>query len=40
MKTVVVSGYFNPLHKGHIDYISAAKKLGDYLIVIVNNDRQ
>ncbi len=40
MKRVIVSGYFNPLHGGHLDMIEAAKKLGDYLIVIVNNDHQ
>lgn len=38
--TVVVSGYFNPLHRGHLDYIEAAAKLGDRLVVIVNNDHQ
>ena len=37
---VVVSGYFNPIHVGHIRMIEAAKKLGDYLIVILNNDKQ
>ena len=40
MRIVVVSGYFNPIHSGHLDYLEAAKKLGDYLIVIVNNDFQ
>lgn len=40
MKVVIISGYFNPLHMGHIFYIKAAKALGDYLIVIINNDRQ
>lgn len=40
MKVVVVSGYFNPLHGGHLDMIEAAKKLGDYLVVVVNNDEQ
>jgi len=40
MRKVVVSGYFNPVHKGHLDMIHAAKRLGDYLIVIVNNDEQ
>ena len=39
-KAVIVSGYFNPIHKGHIEYINLSKKLGDYLIVIVNNDFQ
>ena len=39
-KIVVVSGYFDPLHIGHIEYINKAKKLGDRLIVILNNDNQ
>jgi cytidyltransferase-like protein len=30
----------NPIHTGHIDYMEAAKALGNYLIVIVNNDKQ
>ena len=38
MKRVIVSGFFNPLHGGHLDLIEAAKTHGDYLIVIVNND--
>lgn len=37
---VAVSGYFNPLHVGHLEMIEKAKKLGDYLIVIINNDYQ
>jgi cytidyltransferase-like protein len=40
MRVSVISGYFNPIHSGHIDYIKAAQDLGDYLIVIVNNDNQ
>jgi cytidyltransferase-like protein len=36
----IVSGYFNPLHAGHLEYINAARKLCDYLICIVNNDYQ
>ena len=40
MKVVVISGYFNPIHTGHLDYIKAASKLGDKLVVIVNNDEQ
>lgn len=40
MKRVIVSGYFNPLHGGHLDMIEAARELGDHLIVIVNNDDQ
>ena len=39
-KIVIVSGYFNPLHKGHIEYFHNAKKLGDNLFIIVNNDFQ
>ena len=35
-----MSGYFNPIHTGHLDYIEGAKKLGDKLVVIVNNDKQ
>ena len=40
MKYEIVSGYFGPLHGGHIDYMKAAKKRGDKLVVIVNNDVQ
>jgi cytidyltransferase-like protein len=40
MKILVVSGYFNPLHKGHIEYFNKSKELGDKLYVIVNNDNQ
>ncbi len=39
-KAIIVSGYFNPLHKGHIEYINTAKSLADELFVIVNNDQQ
>ncbi|MFC3414164.1 adenylyltransferase/cytidyltransferase family protein [Algoriphagus hitonicola] len=39
-KAIIVSGYFNPLHKGHIEYFNLAKAAGDELIVIVNNDHQ
>ena len=37
---VVVSGYFDPLHVGHIEYLESAKELGTKLVVIVNNDYQ
>lgn len=37
---VVVSGYFNPIHIGHVRMLEAAAALGDKLVVIVNNDRQ
>ncbi|MEK6872001.1 MAG: adenylyltransferase/cytidyltransferase family protein [Nanoarchaeota archaeon] len=39
-KIVAVSGYFDPIHIGHIEYLKLAKKLGDTLIVILNNDHQ
>lgn len=39
-KIVITSGFFNPLHIGHINLIKAAKELGDFLVVIVNNDEQ
>lgn len=37
---VAVSGYFNPIHVGHLDMIEQAKGLGDKLVVIINNDYQ
>ena len=40
MKAIIVSGYFNPLHKGHLEYLNQAKAIADKLIVIVNNDHQ
>ena len=40
IKYGIVSGYFNPVHKGHIEYINAAKEDCDYLIAIINNDFQ
>ena len=40
MKVVFISGYFNPIHTGHLDYINAASDMGDKLVVIVNNDKQ
>ena len=39
-KAVIVSGYFNPIHKGHLEYFNNAKALADELFVIVNNDHQ
>jgi len=35
---VAVSGAFDPLHVGHVRYITAAAKLGDKLVVILNSD--
>jgi len=39
-KTAIVSGYFDPLHIGHLEYFKLAKELADELIVIVNNRKQ
>lgn len=39
-KAIIVSGYFNPLHKGHLELFEKAKEAGDELWVIVNNDLQ
>jgi cytidyltransferase-like protein len=37
---VIVSGYFNPIHEGHLEYLNRSKALGDSLYVIINNDLQ
>ena len=37
---VAVSGYFDPIHVGHLEYLKMAKELGDSLVVIVNNNHQ
>jgi len=39
-KAIIVSGYFNPLHKGHLELFEKAKAAGDALWVIVNSDHQ
>jgi len=39
-KAIIVSGYFNPLHKGHLELFEKAKRAGDQLWVIVNSDLQ
>jgi len=39
-KIIIVSGYFNPIHKGHLEYFILAKAKGDLLFVIVNSDHQ
>ena len=39
-KAIIVSGYFNPLHKGHLELFEKAKTKGDVLWVIVNSDLQ
>jgi len=40
MIVVAVSGYFDPIHVGHLEYLKLAKQLGDKLVVIINNDFQ
>ena len=40
LTTVAVSGYFDPIHVGHLEFIELAKKLGDHLTVIINNNLQ
>ena len=39
-RVAIVSGYFNPIHIGHLRMIKAAHELAPHLVVIVNNDRQ
>lgn len=36
MRRVMVCGYFDPLHRGHINHFRLAKQLGDYLIVVIS----
>ena len=40
IKAIIVSGYFNPLHKGHLELFEKVKASGDQLWVIVNSDLQ
>ncbi len=40
MKVVIISGFFNPLHGGHLDMVEHAAAMGDKVVVIVNNDVQ
>ena len=39
-KIVAISGYFDPIHVGHLEYIKIARSLGNFLVVILNNDHQ
>ena len=39
-KVICASGFFEPFHVGHVEYLERAKSLGTFLIVIVNNDEQ
>jgi cytidyltransferase-like protein len=38
MKIVIATGGFDPVHSGHIEYLKAAKALGDVLMVGINSD--
>ena len=40
LKAIIVSGYFNPIHKGHLELFKKAKEKGGQLWVIVNSDIQ
>ena len=37
---VAASGYFDPIHVGHLEYLQLASQFGDKLIVIINNNHQ
>jgi cytidyltransferase-like protein len=37
-KVVAVSGGFDPIHIGHVRLFNEAKMLGEWLVVIINND--
>ena len=38
MNVVLVTGGFDPVHSGHIEYLTKAKELGDILVVGLNSD--
>lgn len=44
MKIIAVSGYFDPIHVGHIEYLKLSKELADKIggkvVAILNNDKQ
>ncbi len=37
-KIVFTNGCFDIIHRGHVEYLKEAKKLGDFLVVAVNSD--
>ena len=39
-KIVAASGFFDPIHPGHVSYIMESKKFGDVLVVIVDGDQR
>ena len=40
MKIAINSGYFDPIHVGHIECMQLSRELGDKLVIILNNDHQ
>lgn len=40
MVKVAIAGYFDPIHDGHLDHIEKAKRLGNYLVVIIGTEQQ
>lgn len=38
VKVVMVAGFFDPIHQGHVEHIREAAKLGDYLVVATHSD--
>jgi cytidyltransferase-like protein len=40
MRVAITSGYFDPLHRGHLEMLELSRAQGDALWVIVNNDAQ
>lgn len=39
-KIVAASGFFDPIHPGHVSYIMESKKFGDVLVVIIDGDQR
>ncbi len=40
MRIAITSGYFDPMHRGHLELLELSRAQGDALWVIVNNDAQ
>lgn len=40
MTTVMVSGYFDPFHDMHLDYLKQAQTFGDHIVCVVGSDSQ